>query len=46
MLLMKNNSIPMQRDSIRRGLECIGIADVDELKLLSHGVFLLNDILM
>ena len=39
----KNNSIPAQRDSIRRGIECIGITDVDELKLLSHGVSLLND---
>ena len=39
----KNNSIPAERDSIRRGLDCIGITDVDELKLLSHGVSLLND---
>lgn len=39
----KNNSIPAQRDSIRRGLECIGITSVEELKILSHGVSLLND---
>lgn len=39
----KNNSIPAERDSIRKGLDCIGITDVEELKLLSHGMSLLND---
>lgn len=38
----KNHSIPVERDSIRRGLECIGLSSTEELKLLSHGISLTN----
>ena len=38
----RNNAIPTERDSIRKGLECIGIETPEELKFLSHGVSLLN----
>ena len=36
------NSIPTERDSIRIGLEKLGIQDVHELKILGHGLSLLN----
>lgn len=38
----KNNSIPVERDSIRLGLECLGISSTEELKILSHGLSLTN----
>lgn len=38
----KNNSIPTERDSIRIGLNCLGIEDLAELKVLSRGLSLLN----
>lgn len=39
----KNNSIPVERDSIKRGLELLGVDSVDELKILSHGLSLTNN---
>ncbi len=38
----KNNAIPTERDSIRLGLECIGIESQEELKTIGRGVSLLN----
>ena len=39
----KNNSIPAERDSIRLGLECVGVTSEDELKLLCRGLSLTNN---
>lgn len=38
----RRNMIPAERDSIRLGLECIGVRTEEELKLLSHGLSLTN----
>lgn len=38
----KNNSIPIQRDSIRLALECLGVNTPEELKVIGKGVSLLN----
>lgn len=38
----RSNMIPVERDSIRLGLECIGVRSEEELKLLSHGLSLVN----
>lgn len=38
----KNTAIPAERDSIRLGLECLGITDSDTLKMLGLGLSLNN----
>lgn len=38
----KNNAIPIERDSIRLGLECIGVKSQEELKTIGRGLSLLN----
>ena len=38
----KNNEIPTERDSVRLGLECLGIDSVEELHLLGRGLSLGN----
>ena len=38
----KNNAIPAERDSIRLGLECIGVKSQEELKTIGRGLSLLN----
>ena len=38
-----NNSIPIERDSIKKGLASIGINEPKELKILAHGLSLLNN---
>ncbi len=38
----KNNEIPTERDSVRLGLECLGINSVEELHWLGRGVSLNN----
>lgn len=38
----KNNAIPTERDSIRLGLECIGVNSQEELKTIGRGLSLLN----
>lgn len=38
----KNNAIPTERDSIRLGLECIGVESQEELKTIGRGLSLLN----
>lgn len=37
------NSIPVDRNSVKYSLECIGIESVEEFKLLSHGLSLTNN---
>ena len=38
----RNNAIPAERDSIRLGLECVGVTSEQELKLLCRGLSLEN----
>lgn len=38
----ENNAIPTERDSIRLGLECIGVKSQAELKAMGRGLSLLN----
>ncbi len=38
----RRNSIPVDRDSIRLGLECLGIDNINELKILGYGLSLTN----
>lgn len=38
----KNNAIPAERDSIRLGLECIGVESQEGLKTIGRGLSLLN----
>lgn len=38
----KNNEIPTERDSVRSGLECLGIESVEELHWLGRGLSLNN----
>lgn len=38
----KNNAIPVERDSIRIGLECLGVESPEQLKILGLGLSLNN----
>lgn len=38
----KNSSIPVERDSIRLGLECLGITDTEQLRIMGLGLSLNN----
>lgn len=38
----KNHSIPIERNSVRKALECLNVKDINELKIMGKGLSLLN----